>query len=58
MVGFGFQGIDQVLGIIESGLRLGLTPVFEAVSDFEFRVQFQVRGDSTRSKSAPLPSLD
>ena len=55
----GFWVSIRVLGIRGFGFGDGLSPesVFGAVSGFDFGFWVWVHRDSTRSKSAPLPSL-
>ena len=55
----GFRVSIQVSGIRGFGFGDGLSPesVFGAVLGFDFRFWVQVHRDSTRSESAPLPSL-
>ena len=55
----GFQISIRVLGIRGFGFGDGLSPesVFGAVSGFGFGFRVWVHRDSTRSESAPLPSL-
>jgi hypothetical protein len=55
----GFLVFIRVSGIRGFGFRDGLSPesVFGAVLGFDFGFRVRVHKDSTRSESAPLPSL-
>ena len=56
----GFQVFIRVSGIHGFGFGDGLSPesVFGAVLGFDFGFRVQMHKDSTRSESAPLPSLE